>query len=79
MLRKIMIAVDCDTDEQAIAVQNVLKEFCSNFRINGVDILAIYPTIKKNKTLIKQMVTTISKDGKKGAIRLLPSLIKAFS
>lgn len=74
-----MIAVDCDTDEQAIAVQNVLKEFCSNFHINGVDILAIYPTIKKNRALIKQMVATISKDGKMGAIKLLPSLIKAFS
>lgn len=74
-----MIAVDCDSEAQAIAVQNVFKEFCSNFHINGVDILALYPTIKKNRALIKQMITTISKDGKMGAIKLLPSLIKAFT
>lgn len=74
-----MIAVDCDSDAQAAAVQNVLKEFCSNFHLNGVDILALYPTIKKNRTLIKQMITTISKEGKIGAIKLLPSLIKAFT
>lgn len=74
-----MIAVDCDSEEQAIAVQNVMKEFCSNFRLNAVDILALYPAIKKNRTLLKEMFKTISKEGKVAAIRLLPSLIKAFT
>lgn len=78
-LRKIMIAVNCDSDEQALAVQNVMKELCSNVKIEAVDILAMYPTIKKNRGLIKEAIRTISKEGKMGAIRLIPSLIKAFS
>lgn len=78
MLRKIIIAVDCDSDVQAAAVQNVMNEFCANFKLNAVDLLAIYPSLKKNRTLIKEAVKTITKDGKMGAIKLLPSLMKAF-
>lgn len=74
-----MIAVNCADDEQALAVQNVMKELCANVRLDAVDILAIYPTIKKNRALIKDVFKTISKEGKMGAIRLIPSLIKAFS
>lgn len=78
MLRKIVIAVDCDSEQQATAVQNVMREFCANFKLNAVDLLAIYPAVKKNRTLIKDAVKTISKDGKMGAIKLIPSLMKAF-
>lgn len=78
-LKKIMIAVNCDDDEQARAVQNVMAELCSNVKIDAVDILALYPTIKKNRGLIKDLFRTVSKEGKMGAIRLIPSLIKAFS
>lgn len=76
--RKIFIAVYCDGDEQATAVQNVAKEFSSMFQIDAVDLLAFYPVIKKNRGLLKEAAQTITKEGKKGAIRLVPSLIKAM-
>lgn len=76
--RKVIIAVYCDNDEQATAVQNIAKEFCSEFSINAIDIMGIYPIIRKNKKLLKDAARTISKEGKGGAIRLIPSLIKSL-
>lgn len=76
--RKIIMAIYCDNDEQAVALQNIAKEFCSEFGIHAVDIMGIYPMIRKNKKLLKDAARTISKEGKAGAIRLVPSLIKAL-
>lgn len=76
--RKIYLAVYCDSEEQAVAVQNVAKEVSSTFQIDAVDLLSFYPTIKKNKGLLKEAAKTITKEGKKGAIRLIPALIKAM-
>ena len=76
--RKIMFAVYCDDDEQAIAVQNIAKEFCSNFTINAVDVMSFYPMIKNNRALIKQTVQAISKGGKSAALRLVPQIIMAL-
>ena len=74
--RKIYMAVYCDNDEQALAVQNVTKEFCSMFTIDAVDLLAIYPKIKEKRGVLKDAAKVITKEGKKGAIRLIPALIK---
>lgn len=74
--RKIYMAVYCDNDEQALAVQNVTKEFCSMFTIDAVDLLAIYPKIKEKRSVLKDAAKVITKEGKKGAIRLIPALIK---
>ena len=76
--RKVFIAVYCDSEEQLTAVQNVAKEFSSMFPIDAVDLLALYPVIKKNKGLLREAAQTITKEGKKGAIRLIPALIKAM-
>ena len=76
--RKIMIAVYCDNDEQARAVQNIAKEFCSNFRVSAVDIMSFYPLILKHKALLKDAASTISKGGKAAAFSLVPSLLKAM-
>ena len=76
--RKVIMAVYCDNDEQATAVQNIAKEFCSEFSIHAVDIMGMYPLIRKNKGLLKEAARTITKEGKAGAIRLIPALIKAM-
>lgn len=76
--RKIVMAVYCDSDEQATAVQNIAKEFCSTFSLNAVDILCLYPMLKKNKGLLKEAIKVVQKEGKGGIIRLVPSLVKAF-
>jgi hypothetical protein len=76
--KKIYMAVYCDNDEQAIAVQNIAKEASSAFTIHAVDIMGIYPMIKKNRGLLKDFAKAMSKEGKKGAIKLIPALIKAL-
>jgi hypothetical protein len=48
--RKIYVAVYCDDEEQATAVQNIAKEASSIFNFSAVDIMGIYPMIKKNRT-----------------------------
>lgn len=72
------MAVYCDNEEQATAVQNIAKEFCSEFSIHAVDIMGMYPLIRKNRGLLKEAARTITKEGKAGAIRLIPALIKAM-
>lgn len=76
--RKVIMAVYCDNEEQATAVQNIAKEFCSEFSIHAVDIMGMYPLIRKNRGLLKEAARTITKEGKAGAIRLIPALIKAM-
>lgn len=76
--RKIMIAVYCEDDEQARAVQNIAKEFCSQFSVTAKDIMGFYPLIIKNKALLKEAANTISKGGKAAAFRIVPSLLKAL-
>lgn len=76
--RKVYMAVYCDSEEQLVAVQNVAKEFSSMFQIDAVDLLSFYPIIKKNRGLLREAAQTITKEGKKGAIRLIPALIKAM-
>lgn len=76
--RKVIMAIYCDNDEQAIALQNIAKEFCTEFSIHAIDIMAVYPMIRKNKKLLKDTAKTIAKEGKAGAIRLVPALIKAL-
>lgn len=76
--RKIVMAIYCDNDEQAVAVQNIAKELCSTFTLNAVDIMCVYPMLKKNKALLKDAIKTIQKEGRAGAIRLIPSIVKMF-
>lgn len=76
--RKVIMAIYCDNDEQVVALQNIAKEFCSDFTIHALDIMAFYPIIRKNRGLLKEAARTITKEGKAGAIRLVPALIKAL-
>jgi hypothetical protein len=39
-------------------------------------LLAIYPKIKEKRGLLKETAQVITKEGKLGAIRLIPALIK---
>ena len=37
--RKIIIAVDCDSDEQQQAVQDIAKELSSTFQMRATDLI----------------------------------------
>jgi hypothetical protein len=76
--RKIIMAIFCDNDEQAAALQNIAKEFCSEYRPNAVDILAMYPKIKRNKSLIKEAVRAGQTGGKMALLRVIPGIINAI-
>ena len=74
--RKIIIAVDCENDQQQQAVQNIAKEISTTFLIRAADIISFYPFVVKHKALLYSAVKTVSKEGKKGVMKLIPMLIK---
>lgn len=76
--RQIVIAVDCATDKEKETVQLIAKELCEVARPKAADIIALYPTVKKNAGLISQAVKTISQNGARGVAMMIPHIIKNF-
>lgn len=76
--RKIIIAVDCDTDQQQQVVQQIAKEISSTFQISAAELISFYPFVKKHKALLYSAVKTVSKEGKKGVVKLIPMLLKSL-
>lgn len=76
--RKIIIAVDCDNDQQQAAVQQIAREISNTFQMSATDLINFYPFIKKHKALLYSAVKTVSKEGKKGVVKLIPMLLKSL-
>ena len=76
MFKKIILAVDCDNEQEQQLVQNIAQEVCQTYRINAKDIIGFYPLIRQNKDIIYTAVKTISKEGKKGIMKIVPLLMK---
>lgn len=74
--RKIMIAVDCNSDEEQVAMQNIAKEISGTFRMSAKDIIGFYPLVKKNQALLYSAIKVIAKEGKKGLVKIIPMLMK---
>lgn len=74
--RKIIIAVDCESDEQQQAVQDIAKELSSTFQMRATDLIRFYPFVKKHKALLYTAVKTIATEGKKGIVKIVPMLLK---
>ena len=74
--RKIIIAVDCESDEQQQAVQDIAKELSSTFQMRATDLISFYPFVKKHKALLYTAVKTIVTEGKKGIVKIVPMLLK---
>ena len=74
--RKIIIAVDCESDEQQQAVQDIAKELSSTFQMRATDLISFYPFVKKHKALLYTAVKTIATEGKKGIVKIVPMLLK---
>lgn len=74
--RKIIIAVDCESDEQQQAVQDIAKELSSTFQMRATDLIGFYPFVKKHKALLYTAVKTIATEGKKGIVKIVPMLLK---
>ena len=78
MYRKIEIAVDCANDQERDAVQRIAKEASGMLRLRASDLINAYPMIERNSSLIATAFRTISQEGMRGAMRIIPYIIKNF-
>lgn len=76
MYKKIYIAVDCENEQEQQLVQNIAQDISQSFTIKAKDLIGFYPTIQKNKALLNTVIKTVSREGKKGLMKLIPILIK---
>lgn len=76
MYRKIILAVDCDNEQDQQLVQNIAQEVCQTYHISAKDIISFYPVVRQNKDIIYTAFKTISREGKKGIMKIVPLLMK---
>lgn len=74
--RKVIIAVDCETEQEQQLVQAIAQEISETFRPTAKDLIGFYPVIRKHKNLLYSAIKLVSKEGKKGVMKLVPMLIK---
>ena len=74
--RKIIIAVDCASDAEAVNVQAAAKRMSEMFRLRGSDVLAMYPLVEKNGGIISNVIRSVAQDGLRGLASAIPYLIK---
>lgn len=74
--RKIIIAVDCSSEQEAANVQAAAKRMSEMFRLHGRDVLSLYPLVAKNGEVISNVVRTVAHDGLRGLASMIPYLIK---
>lgn len=74
--RKIVIAVDCSNEAEVLRVQAAAKRMSEIFRFRADDILQLAPIVEKNGTLIANAIRTITQEGMRGVVRMVPYLIK---
>lgn len=74
--KKIILAVDCENEQEQQKVQDIAKDISGTFRIKAKELINFYPVLQKHKALLYTAVTTISREGKKGLLKLVPLLLK---
>lgn len=74
--RKIIIAVDCANDAEAVNVQAAAKRMSEMFRLRGSNVLAMYPLVEKNGDIISNVIRSVAQDGLRGLASAIPYLIK---
>lgn len=74
--KKVIIAVDCDNEQEQQFVQAIAKEVSETFRLKAKELINFYPVLQKHKALLYTAITTISREGKKGIFKLVPLLMK---
>ena len=76
--RKIYLAIDCRSDEDAQKVQKIAEDLSMMFGLSAKDIIALYPSIKANSGLIKTSLKTLSREGFKGVGKIVSYMIANF-
>ena len=76
--RKIYLAIDCRSDEDAQKVQKIAEDLSMMFGLSAKDIIVLYPSIKANSGLIKTSLKTLSREGFKGVGKIVSYMIANF-
>lgn len=74
--KKIIIAVDCENEQEQQMVQDIAKDLSETLRLKAKELINFYPFLQKNKGLLFAAIDTMSKEGKRGLLKLVPMLIK---
>ena len=74
--KKVIIAVDCETDQEQQLVQAIAKELSETFRLRARELINFYPVLQKHKALLYTAMQTVGREGKKGILKLVPLLMK---
>lgn len=74
--RKIIIAVDCDNDQEQQVMQSIAQELSATFNMKAKQIISFYPMVKQHKTLLYNVVKTVASEGKKGFAKVVPMILK---
>lgn len=78
MYKKIILAVNCDSEEQQQTVQKIAQDISQTFHIEAKDLINMYPVVSQHKALLHSIIKTVSKEGKKGIIKIVPMLLKSL-
>lgn len=74
--RKIYLAIDCRSDEEAAQVQKIAEDISMNFDIPAKQIIEYYPMIKNNKGVIKVAFRTLIQEKFKGVGKVVAYLMQ---
>lgn len=74
--KKVIIAVDCENEEEQQKVQTIAKELSETLQLKAKDLISFYPTLQKHKGLLYNAMKTISQEGKMGIVKLVPMLLR---
>lgn len=74
--RKIIIAVDCDNDQEQQAMQQIAQELSQTFTLKAAQIISFYPMVKQHKALFYNIVKIVAAEGKKGFVKVVPMILK---
>ena len=74
--KKVTIAVDCDNEQEKEMVQVMAKELSETLRLKAKELINFYPVLEKNRNLIYTAMQLVSREGKRGLLKLVPLLIK---
>jgi hypothetical protein len=76
MYKKVIIAVDCENEQEQQMVQTIAKELSELLHLKAKDLIEFYPILKTHRALIYNSINIISKEGKRGLLKLVPMLMK---
>lgn len=67
-LYKIILAVECDSDQQRDAVQRIANDVSNTRMLNGAKIVSYYPLIQQRKRELTDLFKIITTRGIKGLL-----------